>query len=169
MKNLALTAIIAASIVASCSTVSSIVQNTLPFSTNIVVTQGSPANTTLSAVGAGTSISQIAGSVNNVKDIRLSTATMAVTSGSQGMGVFKNVKVYLTSGNNEILVASRENIGDNIGSSLSLDANTSQVLDNILKSGNSVQQRIVYELKTAPASDLSIKTSMNFSSVPVTQ
>ena len=84
------------------------------------------------------------------------------------MGIFKSVKVYLSNnGSNEVLVASRDAIGDNVGSSLSLDVNTSQTLDNMMKSG-AVQARVVYVLKQSPTSDISLKTSVGFSSVPVT-
>ena len=168
MKNIFLSAIVASAAMASCSTVSSIMQNTFPYTTNIVVTQGSPANTQLSAVGAGTSINQLVGAAANVKDIRVASANMTVSSGGQSMGVFQSVRVYLSAGGSEVLVGSRDNIADNIGNSLSLDVNSSQILDNIMKSGNAVQQRVVYVLKTTPATDLNIRTSMNFSSVPVT-
>lgn len=168
MKNTFLTAVFATATLASCSTVSSIMQNTFPYTTNIVVTQASPANTTLSAVGAGTSINQLVGATSNVKDIRVASANMTVTAGGQSMGVFQSVKVYLSAGGSEVLVASRENIADNIGNTLSLDVNSSQVLDSVMKSGNAVQQRIVYVLKSSPATDLGIRTSMNFSSLPVT-
>ncbi len=84
------------------------------------------------------------------------------------MGIFKSVQVYLSNnGSNEVLVASRDAIGDNVGSSLSLDVNTSQALDNMMKSG-AVQARVVYVLKQSPTSDISLKTSIGFSSVPVT-
>lgn len=168
MKNVFLSSVIATATLASCSTVSSIMQNTFPYSATIIVTQGSPANTQLSAIGVGNSINQLFGSSANVRDIRLSSATLSVTSGNQSMGVFKSVKVYLSSGSSEVLVASRTNIADNIGSTLSLDLNSSQTLDNIMKSGNTVQQRIVYELKSSPTSDMNVKSSMSFSSVPVT-
>lgn len=168
MKNTFLTAVFATATLASCSTVSSIMQNTFPYTTNIVVTQASPATTTLSAVGAGTSINQLVGATSNVKDIRVASANMTVTAGGQSMGVFQSVKVYLSAGGSEVLVASRENIADNIGNTLSLDVNSNQVLDSVMKSGNAVQQRIVYVLKTSPTTDLGIRTSMNFSSLPVT-
>lgn len=169
MKKLLFTGIIASAAVASCSTVSTIMQNTFPYTSNIVVTQGSPANTQLSAVGAGTNINQLVGATANVRDIRVSTATLSVPGGSQGMGVFKDVKIYLSSGGSEVMVASRSNIADNIGNTLSLDVNTNQVLDNVMKSGNQVQQRIVYTLKSSPGSDMNLRSSINFSSVPVTQ
>lgn len=167
MKNLFLSALAAGAVLTACSTVSTIMQNTFPYTTTVVVTQGSPANTELSAVGTGTSINQLVGSAANVRDIRISNANVTVTSGGQSMGVFKSVKVYLSAGGNDVMVASRDNIADNIGNTLSLDVNSNQVLDQILKSGNTVQQRIVYVLKSAPTSDLSVRTSLNFSSVPV--
>lgn len=167
MKNLFLSAVVATATLASCSTVSSIMQNTFPYTSTVLVTAGSAANTQLSSVSASQSINQLTGAGANVKDIRVSNATMSVNS-STSMGILKSVKVYLSNnGSGEVLVASRESIPDNVGNSLSLDVNSSQTLDNIMKSG-AVQQRTVYELKQSPTSDISMKTSIGFSSVPIT-
>ena len=167
MKNLILSAVVVGATVASCSTVSSILQNTFPYNATVLVTSGSPANTTLSNVSAAQSINQLTGAGANVKDIRVSTATVSVDSRTS-MSVFRSVKVYLSnSGNNEVLVASRESIPESAGSTLSLDPATMVNLDNIMKSG-SVQARIVYVLKESPTSDISLKTSLGFSSVPIT-
>lgn len=167
MKKLFLSAIFASATVASCSTVSSLMQNTFPYNATVLVTANAPANTELSSVSAAQSVNQLLGSGANVKDIRVSNATMSVGS-STSMGVFKSVKVYLSnSGSNSVLVASRESIPDNVGNSLSLDVNTSQTLDNMMKSG-SVQAKIVYVLKQSPTSDINLKTSVGFSSVPIT-
>ena len=76
------------------------------------------------------------------------------------------MKIYITSGSSEVLVAERANISDNIGNQLVLDVNN-RTLDNVMKSGNSVQQKIVYELKSKPTADLSVKSSLNFTSVPI--
>ncbi len=167
MKKIMLSAIVATATFASCSTVSSILQNTFPYNATVLVTSGSPANTTLSNVSAAQSINQLTGSGANVKDIRVSNATLSVNS-SSSVGNFKSVQVYLSNnGSNEVLVASRDNIPDNVGNSLSLDVNSTNRLDDMMKSG-SVQQRLVYVLKNSPTSDLSVKTSIGFSSVPNT-
>lgn len=167
MKNLFLSAVVATATLASCSTVSSILQNTFPYNATVIVTSGSPGNTTLSSVSAAQSINQLTGAGANVKDIRVSNVTMSVGNDTS-MGVFKSVQVYLSNnGANEVLVASRDAISDNVGTTLSLDANTTRTLDNLMKSG-SVQARIVYVLKQSPTSDISLKTSIGFSSVPVT-
>lgn len=167
MKNMFLSAIVATATLVSCSTVSSILQNTFPYNATVLVTSGSPANTTLSSVSAAQSINQLTGSGANVKDIRVSNATLSVNS-NVSVGLFKSVKVYLSNnGSNEILVASREDIPDNVGNSLALDIKTNSTLDNMMKSG-SVQQRLVYVLKQSPTSDISVKTSVGFSSLPIT-
>lgn len=167
MKKLILTSIFAAATLASCSTVSSLMQNTFPYNTNFIITEKSPSNTTLATVGLGNSINQITGATNNVKNIKINNATATVTSNEQSIGIFKSIKVYISSGSgNEVLVASRENIASNIGNSLALDIDNSLQLDNIMKSGN-VQQKIVYELKSSPVSDIKLRTSLQFSSEPI--
>lgn len=166
MKNYILSAFAASAIVVSCSTVSSVLQNTLPFNSSFVINEGTPSGSKHSVVGAGTGINQIFGVSQNVQDIRANNAILTVSSGAQGMGVFRSVEVYLTYGNKEVLVASRDQISDNIGNSLSLDL-TNRNLDDIMKSGNSIQQKIVYTLKSSPTQNMQLKSSLTFSSVPV--
>lgn len=169
MKNTLIAGIVAAASLVSCSTVSSIMQSTFPYNSNYVVAAGSSANTQLSSIGAGFSINQLIGVSNNVQDIRISNATATITSGAQGMGVFKSIQVYLSAGGNDVLVASRDNIPDNIGNSLALDINASQSLDSVMKSGQTIQQKVVYVLKSSPTTDLAIKTSLGFNSTPISK
>lgn len=167
MKNLFLSAVVATATLVSCSTVSSILQNTFPYNATVLVTAGSPANVQLSNVSVAQSVNQLTGSGANVKDIRVSNATVSVDS-NNSMGMFSSVKIYLSNGgSNETLVASRESIPDNVGSSLSLDVNSSQRFDTLMKAGN-VQAKMVYVLKKSPTTDVSVKTSIGFNSVPMT-
>ena len=120
-----------------------------------------------SSISAAQSVNQLTGSGANVKDIRVSNATLSVGS-ETSLGVFKSVKVYLSNnGSNQVLAASRESIPDNVGNSLSMDVATSSTLDKLMKSGN-IQAKIVYVLKTSPTSDISLKTSIGFNSAPIT-
>lgn len=167
MKNVFLSAAVATVGLVSCSTVSSIMQNTFPYNANFLVASGSSANQQLSSVSVAQSINQISGASANVKDIRVSNATLTLPTNAS-VGIFQSVKVYLSAnGSNEVLAASRENISDNVGSTLTLDVNSSQTLDNMMRAG-AIQQRFVYVLKQSPTSDISVKTSVNFSSVPIT-
>ncbi|MFC6268325.1 hypothetical protein [Frigoriflavimonas asaccharolytica] len=164
MKKMIISSIFATVVLVSCSTVSSIIQNTFPFNTNFVIAEKSSPNTQLTTVGLGNSINQITGTTNKVQNIKLSNATATVTSNEQSIGIFKSIEVYLSDGSgNEILVASREDISNNIGTSLALDIDNTVNLDAIMKSGN-VQEKIVYELKSSPVADIKLKTSLQFSS-----
>ncbi len=166
MKNIFFTSVFVIAALASCSTVSSILQNIFPYNATILVAAGSPGNTVLTAVSPTQSVNQLIGSGANVKDIRVSDATISVNTVS--VGVFSSVKIYLSNGgSNEVLVASRENIPDNLGTSLSLDINGSSTLDHLMQSG-SIQAKVVYVLKQSPTSDISVKCSIGFTSVPNT-
>lgn len=167
MKKSFLFALLAIFAITSCSTVSSILQSTFPSTTNFIITSGSPANSQLASAQSLTGINQMTGSSSRVRDIRLNNATVNITQGDQGLGAFKYIRVYLSSGgNNEVLVASRENIADNHGSSINLDVQHSGALDNIFQAG-SVQQRVVYELKQSPTTDLHMRTALSFNSSPM--
>ena len=169
MKNLLLSAAVATLSLTSCSTVQSIVQNAFPYTTNVLVSSGTPANQEISSVSAATSIAQFAGATNTqVKDIRISNAKItAVTPSGQNLGIFRSVKVYI-SGNNtgEVLVASRDDIGSNVGTQLNLDPDTSKILDNIVINQN-VKVRLAYVLKQPATVDTNLRISLGFTSTPV--
>ncbi len=168
MKNLFLSAIAVVS-VASCGTVQSIVQSTIPYNTNVLVSSGVPGNQEISSTSQATNFAQYIGAGNNmVKDIRISQAKAVAisTSSSQDLGVFKSIKVYVSANNtSEILVAQRNDIGNNIGNTLNLDPDTSKVLDDVMKSG-AVKARVAYVLKNTATNDLNLNISLRFSSVP---
>ena len=150
MKNIFLSAAIASVALVSCGTVQSIVQNTVPYTTNVLVSSGVPANQEISTTSSASSFAQYVGAGNSmVQDIRISSAKVSATSLSSNsdLGIFKSIKVYL-SGNNtqEILVAQRTDIGNNIGNMLNLDPDNSKILDEVVKSG-AVKARVAYVLK----------------------
>ena len=103
-----------------------------------------------------------------VKDIRI-TSVKVSTSGAKAvdMGMFKSIKVLL-SGNNtdEVLIAERKDIGNNIGNTINLDPDTSKVLDEVVKTG-SVKARVVYVLKNNVSNDAHFSITMNFTSTPI--
>jgi len=170
MKNIFLSAAIASVALVSCGTVQSIVQNTVPYTTNVLVSSGVPANQEISTTSSASSFAQYVGAGNSmVQDIRISSAKVSATSLSSNsdLGIFKSIKVYL-SGNNtqEILVAQRTDIGNNIGNMLNLDPDNSKILDEVVKSG-AVKARVAYVLKNTANKDTNLNISLRFTSVPV--
>lgn len=170
MKNIFSLVIVSSMALASCGAVQSIVQNTFPYTANVLVSTGVPANKEVSSTATASNVQTWVGGNNNaqIKDVRISDAKISVVSPSGGsLNALKSVKVYISSnGTNEKLVASRSDISTN-SSSLNLDLNNDGgFLDSIVKS-TGLTVRTVYELKNQTTSDMNLKVSLNFSSVPV--
>lgn len=168
MKNIFLTAIVASAALVSCGTVQSLVQNTFPYTANVLVSTGVPADKEVSSTATASNVQTWFGGNNNakIKDVRLADAKVSVVSPSGGnLSALKSIKVYISStGTGERLVASRSNISSN-SSSLNLDLDNNGFLDEVVKS-NGVTVRTVYELKNQTSSDMNLKVALNFSSIP---
>ncbi|WP_261511010.1 hypothetical protein [Chryseobacterium paludis] len=168
MKNIFLTAIVASAALVSCGTVQSLVQNTFPYTANVLVSTGVPADKEVSSTATASNVQTWFGGNNNakIKDVRLADAKISVVSPAGGnLSALKSVKVYISStGTGERLVASRTNISSN-NSSLNLDLDNNGFLDEVVKS-NGVTVRTVYELKNQTSSDMNLKVALNFSSIP---
>lgn len=174
MKRSILAFIVAGSILTGCAAVQSIVRSTFPYTATLLVPGSSRTNTTLSATSQASSFDQIftgqGSNTDAVKDIRISSAKIEATSPSgQNMGVFKSIRIYLSRGDSssEIMVASRNDIGANVGSSIMLDIDNSRLLDDYIK-GSTVRVRMEYVLRDALSVDLSLRASLGFSVAPKT-
>lgn len=168
MKNIFLSAAIVSAALVSCGTVQSLVQNTFPYTANVLVSTGVPANKEVSSSATASNVQTWFGGNNNaqIRDVRVSDAKISVVSPSGGsLNAFKSIKVYISSsGTGERLVASRSNISTD-ASSLNLDIENSGFLDTVVKS-TGVTVRTVYELKNQTSSDMNIRIALNFSSIP---
>ncbi len=174
MKRSILAFIVAGSILTGCAAVQSIVRSTFPYTATMLVPGSSRTNTTLSATSQASSFDQIftgqGSNTDAVKDIRISSAKIEATSpSSQNMGAFKSIRLYLSRGDSssEIMVASRNDIGANVGSSIMLDIDNSRLLDDYIK-GSTVRVRMEYVLRDALSVDLSLRASLGFSVAPKT-
>lgn len=152
----------------SCGTVQSIVQNTFPYTANVLVSTGVPANQSVTSTATANNVQSWFGGNNNaqIKNVQISDAKISVVSPSNGsLEALKSVKVYISSaGNSERLVASRDDINTN-SKVISLDINDTNHLDSVVKN-NDLQIKTVYTLKQQTDTDLNLKVSLNFNSVP---
>ncbi len=168
MKNIFLTAAAASVVMVSCGTVQSLVQNTFPYTANVLVSTGVPADKEVSSTSTASNVQTWFGGNNDakIKDVRISDAKVSVVSPSGGnLSAIKSIKVYVSStGTVERLIASRSNISTN-SSSLNLDLNDTGFLDSVVKSSG-LTVRTVYELKNQTTSDMNLKIALNFSSIP---
>ena len=171
MKKLVL-GLMAVSIITACATVQSIVRSTLPYTATLIIPAGTSTGTMRSAVSPASSADQIFGGSSNsqIKEVRITNARIDASSPSnQNLGVFSTVRLYLSrgDGSGEVLVASRNDISANAGSSIVLDIDNSRFLDDIIKS-STARVRMEYILRNSLNADVSVKASLGFSSNPAT-
>lgn len=156
--------------VSSCSTVQSIIKSSFPYTSTLIIPASGKANTTISATSSASSFDEVFGNQNGttyIKEVRIASAKLsAANPNTQSMGMFKSVKLFISNGNSgEVMVASRNDIAENIGSSLVLDIDNSRFLDNYVK-GNSLRIRAEYVLRSGITSDVSVRAALSFSSSP---
>lgn len=161
-------------IMTGCATVQSIVRSSFPYTATLLVPASSRTNTTLSSTSQASSFDQIftgqGSNTDAIKDVRISSARIdAISPSGQNMGAFKSIRMYISRGDSssEIMVASREDIGTSVGSSIMLDIDNSRLLDDYIK-GSTVRVRMEYVLRSALTADVSVKSSLGFSVAPNT-
>jgi len=173
MKKLLFTALASVILFSGCGTVQSIIKSSFPYTATLVIPASSKNNTTLSATSAASSFDEIFGNQNGntyIRDVRIASAKLLASNpNDKSMGMFKSVKMFISNaGSGEVMVASRNDVSENIGSSLVLDIDNSRFLDTYIK-GNSLKIRMEYVLRENITSDVSVRTSLSFSSSPNNQ
>jgi len=173
MKTLLLTAFAAVILFTGCGTVQSIIKSSFPYTATLVIPASSKANTTVSSTSAASSFDEIFGNQSGndyIRDVRIASARLIASSpNDKSMGMFKSVKMFISnSGTGEVMVASRSDVAENIGSSLVLDIDNSRFVDKYIK-GNSLRIRMEYVLRNDLTTDVSVRTSLSFSSSPNNQ
>src|SRR5690606_21799235 len=113
-------------LIAGCATVQSIIKSTFPYTATLIVPAESKSNGTNSATSAASSFDQIFGNQDGgqyVKEVRIASAKLVASNPTtQSMGMFRSVKLFIANGNSgEVMVASRSDVSENIGTTLILD------------------------------------------------
>jgi len=170
MKKLLFTVLATALLLTGCGTVQSIIKSSFPYTANLVIPASSKSNTTISATSAASSFDEIFGNQdgnNYIKDVRIASARLtAINPNDKSMGMFKSVKVFISNGDSgEVMVASRNDVSENIGSYLVLDIDNSRFVDKYIR-GSSLRIRMEYVLRNDLTTDVSVRTSLSFSSSP---
>ena len=153
-----------------CSTVQSLIKSTFPYTATIIIPASSKTNATISTTSTASSFDQIFGNQNGttyIKEVRVASARLdASNPTNQNLGIIKSVKLYIINGSGaEVMIASRNDIAENIGNNLVLDVDNSRFVDNYIK-GNDLRIRMEYVLRNSLTSDISVRTAINFNSSP---
>ena len=156
-------------IIASCATVQSIVKSTFPYTATLAIPASSATGTSQNTVSMGSSFDQnFVNDGNNatkVKDVHIASARLTVNSPSgYNIGNIQSAKIYMAraNGQDEVMVASRSDIGPNIGGTLVLDIDNSVALDELVRE-KSVRIKMVYTLRNKTDEKASLKISLGIS------
>jgi hypothetical protein len=169
MKKRILSFLFPAIIISGCATVQSIVKSTFPYTAVLAVPASSQTGTSQTSVSMGSSFDQNfvkdGNNATKVKDVHIATAKLQATEPSGfNIGNLQSAKVYMAkaNGQGEVLVASRTDIGPNVGSSLALDIDNSHTLDELVRE-KSVRIKLVYTLRNKTDVKASLKVSLGVS------
>ena len=170
MKKLLFTIFAAVILCTGCGTVQSIIKSSFPYTATLVIPAASKSGTTISVTSAASSFDEIFGNQGGndyIKDVRIASAKLIASNpNDKSMGMFKSVKIFISSGDSgEVMVASRNDVAEHIGSSLVLDIDNSRFVDKYIK-GSSLKIRMEYVLREDVNTDVSVRTSLSFSSSP---
>ncbi|MBB6273501.1 hypothetical protein HDF26_003961 [Pedobacter cryoconitis] len=170
MKKLLYTVFAAVILLSGCGTVQSIIKSSFPYTATLVIPKTSKADAVTSVTSTASSFDETFGNQSGsdyIRDVRIAAAKIIASDpNDKSMGMFKSIKVFVSNGvGDEIMVASRSDVSEHIGSSLVLDIDNSIFIDKYVK-GNSLKVRLEYVLRGTLTTDVRVKTTLNFSSSP---
>ena len=155
-------------VVASCATVQSIVKSTFPYTATLAI-PASSATGSQTTVSMGSSFDQNfvkdGNNATKVKEVHITSAKLQATEPAGfNIGIIQSAKVYMAraNGQDEVMVASRTDIGPNVGGSLVLDIDNSVLLDELVRE-KSVRIKLVYTLRNKTEVKASLKVTLGIS------
>jgi hypothetical protein len=159
-------------IVSGCGMFQSIIKSSFPYTTTLVIPASSHAGNEYSAINMATSFDQnFSKSGNNgdmISMVRvISAKLLSVEPTDYNIGNLTSVKIYLSKndGTDEILVASRNDIGTNVGNNIVLDVDNSHMLDELVRQPN-IRVRMVYKVRRNFSSDASLHVVLGLAAYP---
>jgi hypothetical protein len=135
-----------------CAVMQSAIKSTFPYRATLVIPKTSQVGVELSVSSTATSFDQNVSKDGNpgdkIKQVRIISAKLQSKDPSDfNIGNLVSAKIYMskTDGSEEVLVASRTDITSDVGNSIVLDIDNSNLLDKII-SEPKVKIRMVYKL-----------------------
>ena len=173
MKKLIFTVFATVILLSGCGTVQSIIKSSFPYTATLVIPKSSKPDTIASVTSTAGSFDEVIGNQSGndyVRDIRIASARIIASDpNDKSMGMFKSIKIFISNGSSgEVMVASRNDVSEHIGSYLVLDIDNSRFVDKFIK-GNSLKVRLEYVLRENLTTDVSVRTSLSFSSSPASK
>lgn len=168
-KQLLILAGVLIGLLSGCAMYQSAVKSSFPYTSTLVVQASSKPGSTGSAISTATSFDQNFGKNNadRVKMVRIISAKLMSTEPSDyNLGNLSEVRIYLSdNGQDEIMVASRSDIGANVGNNVVLDIDNSNMLDELIREPQ-IRVRMAYKVRKSIKKDASVHVVIGLAAYP---
>jgi len=161
--------------ISGCAMFQSIVKSSFPYTATLVVPASSHAGNEYSAISMATSFDQNFSKKGNNGDritlVRIVSAKLMSTEPTDyNIGDLSAVRIYLSreDGQDEILVASRDDIGANVGNNVVLDIDNSHMLDELVREPQ-IRVRMAYKVRKGFGRDASLHVVLGLAAYPAPQ
>jgi len=153
-----------------CAMYQSAVKSSFPYTSTLVVPASSKAGSTGSAISMATSFDQNFGRNNadRIKMVRIVSAKLMSTEPADyNLGNLSEVRIYLSDneGQQEVMVASRSDIGANVGNDVVLDIDNSNMLDELVREPQ-IRVGMAYKVRKASKTDASVHVVLGLAAYP---
>ena len=153
-----------------CAMYQSAIKSSFPYTSTLVVPASSKAGSIGSAISTATSFDQNFGKNNadRVKMVRIVSAKLMSTEPSDyNLGNLSEVRIYLSDndGQEEVMVASRSDIGANVGNNVVLDIDNSNMLDELVREPQ-IRVRMTYKVRKSSKIDASVHVVLGLAAYP---
>lgn len=156
----------------SCAMLQSVVKGTFPYTANMVIPASARVDEPQTAISTGNSFDQDftkdGNNASRISEVRIISAKLQSNDPADyNIGNIASLRVYMAKndGSDEVLVAIRKDIAANSGNSITLDIDNSHFLDALVRQPG-VRIRMVYRLRKAVDTDVSLKVSLGVGSNP---
>jgi hypothetical protein len=148
----------------------SIVKSSFPYTATLVVPASSKSGSESSAISMATSFDQNFRKKNGdrITLVRIISAKLMSTEPADyNIGNLYSVSIYLSKedGQDEIMVASRSDIGANVGNNVVLDIDNSHMLDELVREPQ-IRVRMAYKVRKATNIDASVQVVLGLAAYP---
>lgn len=158
-----------------CGMFQSIIKSSFPYTATLTIPTSSKVNNDYSAISMANSFDQnFSKSGNNgdkISQVRVISAKLMTDEPSDyNIGNISSVKIYLSKqdGSDELLVASRDDIGTDPGNQIVLDIDNTQLLDNLVREPG-IKVRMAYKLRKVESTDVSVHVILGLAAYPAGQ
>jgi hypothetical protein len=153
-----------------CAMYQSAVKSSFPYTSTLVVPASSKLGSAGSAISTATSFDQNfrKNNADRIKMVRVVSARlMSIEPANYNLGNLSEVRIYLSDsgGQDEIMVASRSDIGANVGNNVILDIDNSNMLDELVREPQ-IRVRMAYKVRKASKTNASVHIVLGLAAYP---